>query len=122
MGTVLRVVACTVWIMLGVAAWNVGIAAADPPEPCRVLAGQFSATPSELDVKSLARLGACVAIEIEVRTGAAEPSATPPVGAAPEPPPAGGSSSIPSAPVARQYGDWPSAAPWTESWPSPNPW
>lgn len=121
-------VACSLFLSLGIAFWEVDTTPAEPTEACRELAARFSTAPGQLDLKSLAMLGICVTTELGERTGAAEPSTGPPGGAVPPPsppntggpPPAPGESAKP--PQARRYGDWPLPPSWTESWPSPNPW
>jgi hypothetical protein len=126
MWRLVRLSACSLFVFLGLASWAVDVAAAEPSESCRDLAARFATAPAQLDAKSLAKLGGCITNELGERAGAVEPP-TPPEGAAPPPPP---EPAVPppapgvgtSSPLARRYGDWPLPAPWTEYWPSPNPW
>ena len=122
-----RVSACSLVIILGVACWGIDIVAAEPSTFCRDLAAGFAAAPAQLDARSLARLGTCVMAEIADRAGATEPSARPSEGivlspspAVVLPPPA--PSDATQSPLIRRYGDWPLPAAWMENWPSPKSW
>ena len=122
-----RVSACSLVIILGVACWGIDIVAAEPSTFCRDLAAGFATAPAQLDARSLARLGACVLTEIEERADVTEPTTRPSEGAAPSPPPAvvlppPAPSDATQSLVTHQYGDWPLPPTWTESWPSPKPW
>jgi hypothetical protein len=122
-----RVSACSLVIILGVACWGIDIVAAEPSTFCRDLAAGFATAPAQLDVRSLATLGACVLTEIEERADATERPTSPSEGAAPSPPPVvvlppPAPSDATQSPMTHQYGDWPLPATWTESWPSPKPW
>ena len=122
-----RVSACSLVIILGLASWGIDSVAAEPSAFCRDVATGFATAPAQLDARSLARLGTCVMTAIEERTGATEPSTGPPEGPAsspspavvlPPPPP----SDAPQPSVTHRYGDWPLPAAWMEDWPSPGPW
>lgn len=116
--------------------WGIQGAEAAPSDVCRTLAARFAAAPEELNLRELASLGICLTGEIGERVGATEPAEapeaesppppaaiSPPPPALPQPPPP--PPPLPTAPweplPLRPYGDWPPAAPWTESWP-PSRW
>ena len=130
-----RVGAGAFLLLLWPLSWGIGGAEAAPSDACRTLAARFATAPEELDLRGLASLGICLTGEIGERVGAIEqpeapeaesappPEVVPPPAAPPQPPPP-----PPPLPVApweplppRPYGDWPSSAPWTESWP-PSRW
>lgn len=122
-----RVSACSLVIILGLASWGIDIVAAEPSAFCQDLAARFATAPAQLDARSLARLGTCVITEIEERADATEPSTRPSEGTAPSPPPAvvlppPAPSDATQSPLTHQYGDWRLPAAWMESWPSPKPW
>ena len=122
-----RVGAGAFLLLLWPLSWGIGGAEAAPSDACRTLAARFAAAPEELDLRALATLGICLTGEIGERVGAIEqpeaPEAesTPPQEAAPPPPAPPQPPPPPAPPPARPYGDWPSPAPWMETWP-PNPW
>ncbi len=118
--------------VLWVLPWGIRGAEAEPSASCRDLAGRFSAAPEAMDLPALAMLGSCLATEIGVRVGVAEPPAgsseevpIPPAPSTPQEvlPPPPPETVTPQAQT-RRYGDWPTPPAWTgtESWPSPNPW
>ncbi len=131
-----RLVAGVILLLLWSLSWGIRGAEAAPSDACRTLAARFAAAPEQLDLKALAALGICLTGEIGERVGAIEQaeapeakSAPPPQVLQPSPPPPQPPPPPPPPPVGpweplppRPYGDWPSSAPWTESWPSPNPW
>ena len=122
-----RVSACALVVVLGLASWDIDIVAAEPSAFCRDAAAGFATAPAQLDARSLARLGTCVMTEIEDRAGATEPSAGPVEGAAASPSPAlflppPAPSEATQSSLTHRYGDWPLPAAWMEDWPSPTPW
>lgn len=122
-----RVSACALVVVLGLAPWDIDIVAAEPTTFCRDVAAGFATAPTQLDARSLARLGTCVMAEIEDRAGATEPSAGPSGGAAPSPSPAvllppPAPSDATQSPLRPRYGDWPLPAAWMADWPWPTPW
>ena len=122
-----RVSACALVVILGLASWGIDIAAAEPSAFCRDVAAGFATAPAQLDARFLARLGTCVMTEIEDRAGAAEPSTGPSEGPAPLPSPAvvlppPAPSDVTQSALSPRYGDWPLPAVWMEDWPSPGPW
>src|SRR5512137_2434308 len=107
-----RVSACSLVIVLGLASWDIDIVAAEPSAFCRDVAAGVATAPAQLDARSLARLGTCVMTEIEGRAGAAEPSTGPSERTAPSPSPAvfltpPAPSDVTQAPLIHRYGDWP---------------
>ncbi len=123
-----RLGVCCIVIGLSLAAWGVPRAGAEPAEACRDIAARFASAPEQLDLKALARLGACVTTEIGDRVGTTEPSATPREETAPpplpreEPAPAPAPPGEASASSDRRWGEWPAPAPWMENWPPASPW
>ena len=122
-----RVSACSLVVILGLASWGIDNVAAEPSAFCRDVAAEFATAPAQLDARSLARLGTCVMTEIEERAGATEPSTGPSEGTAPSPPPAvvlppPAPSDATEPPLMHRYGDWPLPAAWMGNWPSPTPW
>ena len=113
---VFRRIAWSLCVLLGLACWEVEVAAAQHTDTCQDLAMGFATNSAQLDAKSLAHLGGCITAELAQRAGAAP--VLPPVPVVRPPVPGNGT----SAPLARRYGDWPPSGPWMENWPSPNPW
>lgn len=123
----IRLSACSVCVILGVASWGFEVAAAETSASCRELAARFASSQTQLDAVSLARLGTCITTELVKVAGTTEPStAAPGATASPIPqadvrsPQANGGGT--EAPLPHRYGDWPLSAAWMEHWPSPNPW
>lgn len=128
MCTKVRISACSLVIILGLAFSGMDIVAAEPSTFCRDLAAGFGTAPAELGARSLARLGTCVMSEIEERASAIEASTGPSEGNAPSPlsaavltPPAPNDATTQS-PWTHRYGDWPPPAAWIADWPSATPW
>ena len=128
MGIGIRLGAGALVLGLWLMPWGARRADAEPSESCRNLAARFAAAPEQLDLKGLATLGTCLTTEIGERVGATAPSAVPREEAPTPPAPPGAATPPPASregtprPQAREYGAWPLPAPWTEHWPSPNPW
>jgi hypothetical protein len=108
----MRYVVLWIGMSLAWAVWTVGVAEADPPQYCRVLAMQFGTDPTQMDANALAALGTCVMAEIKERSSAPSQTAPSEQQQSPE-----------SSPIDQPgWGQWSTPPPWSDSSADPKPW